>query len=178
MFVLISLACFETERLIIRKFTPADLPRLIEMRSDPEVNIYLGGTRMQDAEAITKRIQFYIGCYDKYGFGMCAMIWKPSGEMIGWSGLQPLDGTDEIEVGYGMIKEFWRRGIGFEAAKAWLDFGFNEKNLERIVAVAYPENKGSWRIMEKLGMRYEKTEAHYGADCKFYAISKDEFLKQ
>src|SRR5437868_4107503 len=117
----------ETERLFIRKFTPEDLPRLIEMRTDPEIYKYLGGGQMQNAEALTKRMQFYIDCYDKHGFGMSAMIWKASGEMIGWSGLQPLDGTSEIEVGYGMIKEFWGKGIGTEAAKAWLDFGFNEK---------------------------------------------------
>jgi ribosomal-protein-alanine N-acetyltransferase len=93
------------------------------------------------------------------------------------SGLQPLDDTFEIEVGYGMIKEFWGMGIGYECAKAWLDFGFNEKKLERIVAVASPENRGSWRIMEKCGMRYEKTAEHYGMECVFYAISKAEFDK-
>lgn len=103
------------------------------------------------------------------------MIWKPNYEMIGWSGLMPLSGTDEIEVGYGMIKKFWGRGIGYEAAKAWLDFGFKRKNLSRIVAVAYPENTGSRRIMEKLGMNYEKTETHYGAKCVFYGISRAEF---
>lgn len=167
----------ETERLFHRKFTREDLPRLIEMRSDPEVNIYLGGVRMQNPEAITKRIEFYIDSHEKHGFGMCMMIWKETGETIGWSGLQPLEGTSEIEVGYGMVKEFWGRGIGMETARAWLEFGFREKNLPRIVAVAYPENTGSWRIMEKLGMRYEKTEEHYGADCVFYGISREEFDK-
>lgn len=96
--------------------------------------------------------------------------------MFGWSGLQPLDWTTEIEVGYGMIKKFWGIGIGYEAAKTWLGFGFNEKNLSRIVAVAYPENTGSRRIMEKLGMKYEKTETHYGAECVFYGISNQEFV--
>ncbi|HRH43865.1 MAG TPA: GNAT family N-acetyltransferase [Pyrinomonadaceae bacterium] len=168
---------FETERLLFRQFTMDDLAKLVEMRSPAEVNQYLGGTRLQNPEAIEKRLQFYIGCYGKYGFGMNAMIWKETGEMIGWSGLQPLDGTDEIEVGYGMIKEFWGKGIGFEAAQAWLNFGFNVKGLERIVAVAYPENKGSWRIMEKCGMKYEKTAPHYGENCVFYAISQEEFLK-
>jgi RimJ/RimL family protein N-acetyltransferase len=167
----------ETERLLIRRFTPEDLPRLIEMRSDPEVNKYLGGTKLQNPEAVTKRMQVYIDSYEKYGFGVCAMIWKETGEMIGWSGLMPLADTDEIEVGYGMIKEFWGRGIGLECAKAWLDYGFREKNIERIVAVAYPENKGSWRIMEKLGMKYEKNAEHYGAECVFYGISKAEFDK-
>jgi ribosomal-protein-alanine N-acetyltransferase len=167
----------ETERLLHRRFTLDDLSKLIEMRSAPQVNQYLGGTRLQNPEAITKRLQFYIDCYEKYGFGMMSMIWKETGEMIGWSGLQPLDGTDEIEVGYGMIQEYWGRGIGFETAWGWLDFGFKAKGLERIVAVAYPENKGSWRIMEKCGMRYEKTEAHYGENCVFYAVTKDEFFK-
>jgi ribosomal-protein-alanine N-acetyltransferase len=167
----------ETERLFMRKFTPDDLPKLIELRTDPEVYKYLGGTRMQNPSALEKRLGFYIGCYDKYGFGHCAMHWKETGEMIGWSGLQPLEDSGEIEVGYGMARAFWRRGIGYECAKAWLEFGFEKANLPRIVAVAQPENIGSWRIMEKLGMRYEKNEIHYGLECKVYSIEKKEFKK-
>jgi ribosomal-protein-alanine N-acetyltransferase len=166
----------ETERLIIRKFTIDDAPELIALRSDEEVIRYLGGVKNQNPEAIEKRMQFYIDCYAKYGFGMCAMIWKESGEMIGWSGLQPLQETGKIEVGYGMAKQFWRRGIGLEAAKAWLEFGFTKTDLEKIVAVAQPANTGSWRIMEKLGMRFEGIENHYGLDCKLYSISREKFL--
>ena len=166
----------ESERLTFRNFTLDDLPLLIEQRSDPEVSKYLGGTKLQNPEALAKRIRFYMSCYDSHGFGMCAMLWKPTGEMIGSAGLQPLDGTDEIEVGYSMIKEYWGRGIGTEAAAAWLGHGFHEHGLERIVAVAHTENWASRRIMEKLGMHYEKTEFHYDAECAFYAISKDEFL--
>ncbi len=167
----------ETERLILRKFTSDDLGKLIETRSDDEVIKYLGGRRLQNPEAIEKRLQFYMDCYAKFGFGMCAMSWKETGEMFGWSGLQPLDGRSEIEVGYGMTKEFWGKGIGYECAMAWLKYGFETAGLERIVAVASPENTGSWRIMEKCGMRYEKTEMHYGMECVFYQISKAEFDK-
>ena len=167
----------ETNRLLIRKFTLDDLDELIELRSDPLVNKYLGGTRLQNAEAITKRMQFYIDCYEKHGFGACAMIWKPTGEMFGWSGLQPLEETGEIEVGYGMAQKFWGMGIGCECARAWLKYGFEKAGLKRIVAVASPENTGSWRIMEKCGMRYEKTETHYGETCVLYAVERDDFLK-
>ena len=166
----------ESERLMFRKFTLDDLPALIEQRSDPAVNKFLGGTKLQNPQALAKRIRFYISCYDSHGFGMCAMIWKPSGEMIGSAGIQPLDGTDEIEVGYSMIKDYWGKGIGTEAARAWLDHGFRKAGLERIVAVAHSENWASRRIMEKLGMHYEKTEFHYDAECAFYAISRSEFL--
>lgn len=167
----------ETERLIIRKFTYDDLECLIDLRSDEEVIKYLGGRQMQNPEAIEKRLRFYLDCYEKYGYGMGAMIWKKTGEMFGWSGLQPLEETGETEVGYGMVKEFWGKGIGYECARAWLEYGFKTANAERIVAVAAPENTGSWRIMEKCGMKYEKTEDHYGMNCVFYGISKQEFLQ-
>ena len=167
----------ESERLKFRKFTTDDLPQLIEQRSDPEVNKYLGGTKLQNPEALEKRLNFYISCYDTHGFGMCAMIWKPTGEVIGSAGIQPLDGTDEIEVGYSMIKEFWGLGIGTEAARAWLEHGFRNAGLDRIVAVAQMGNRPSMHIMEKLGMKFEKTEVHYGSECAFYAISKEEFLR-
>jgi RimJ/RimL family protein N-acetyltransferase len=166
----------ETERLIMRKFVPEDLEELIASRSDEDVIRYLGGIKLQNREAIIKRFAFYLDCYEKFGLGMCKMIWRETGEMIGWSGLQPLHDTSEIEVGYGMQKEFWKRGIGFEAAKGWLKFGFESRKLERIVAVASPENIGSWRIMEKCGMKREKIETFYEMECAFYAISKSEFL--
>lgn len=165
----------ETERLFFRKFTPEDLPELIDLRSDPEVNKYMGGVRLQNPQALEKRLKEYIGSYDKYGFGASAMIWKETGEFFGWSGLMMMEDLNEVEIGYGMIKEFWGKGIGFECATAWLEYGFEKLNLERIVALADPDNIGSWRIMEKLGMTFEKTIEHHGFECKFYAISKNDF---
>ena len=88
----------ETERLIFRPFTEEDLPKLIEQRSDPDVNRYLGGPARQNAEALATRLRFYMDCYDKFGFGSCAMLWRETGEMIGTAGIQPLEDTGEIEV--------------------------------------------------------------------------------
>ena len=167
----------ETERLTFRKFTPEDLSQLVEQRSDPDVNRYLGGPARQNAEALATRLDFYMSCYDKFGFGSCAMIWKPTGGMIGTAGLQPLEDTGEIEVGYSIIKDYWGQGIGTEAARGWLNYGFSKAGLERIVAVAVQENTASRRIMEKLGMQFEKTEVHYGEPCAFYSISKEEFFR-
>ncbi len=167
----------ETERLLIRPYTHNDLEELIEMRTDPEVYRYLGGPERQNRVEITKRLDFYMQCYEKLGFGMSAMIWKENGETIGGSGLQPLEDTGEIEVGYSLKKNYWRQGIGFECALAWLKYGFETAGLERIVAVADKDNTGSWRIMEKCGMSYEGMQTAYGMECKFYAIAKNEFLR-
>ncbi len=165
----------ETERLKFRPLTADDLDIFAETRSDPEVTKYLGGLEKQNREAIEKRMPFYLASHEKFGFGFCLMIWKETGEIIGSAGIQPLEETGEIEVGYNMKKPFWGKGIGTEAAMAWLNHGFNVAGLERIVAVAHPENKGSRHIMEKCGMTFEKIEWHYDQDCAVYGISKDEF---
>lgn len=167
----------ETERLKIRKFTRDDLPWLIEMRVRPEVNRYLGGTKLQNPEAITRRMDFYFDCYEKFGFGQCVMASKETDEIVGVSGLQPLEDTGEIEVGYSLYPQFWRMGFGYECAHAWLTYGFEAAGLERIVACADKENTGSWRIMEKCGMTYEGIQEHYGMPVVVYAISKNEFLR-
>ena len=167
----------ETERLIFRRFTLDDLPQLIEHRSDPEVHKYLGGRERQNPDALAVRIRFYMSCYETHGFGMCPMICKRTGEVVGTAGLQPLENTDEIEVGYSLVRSFWGQGLGTEAARGWMDFGFRELGLERIVAVSECENRASQHIMKKLGMQFEKTEIHYDIECAFYAISKKDFLE-
>ena len=172
------LRMFETERLSINKLTPEDLPWLIELRVPDAVNRYMGGPEMQNAEALTKRLPFYLECHEKYGFGFSTMTLMSTGEKIGTSGLQPLGETGEIEVGYNLAEKYWRQGFGCECAIAWLKYGFETAGLERIVAVADPDNTGSWRIMEKCGMSYQRNEQHYGMDCVFYAISKEEFAQQ
>lgn len=167
----------ETARLIIRPFTPDDLDELIEMRSDPDVYRYLGGTRLQNPGAITRRLGAYMAAQEKYGFSSCAAIWKQTGRMVGWGGLMPLEDSGEVEVGYGFIKDFWGLGLGTELTRAWLEYGFGKAGLERIVAVAIPGNDASTHIMEKVGMKYEKNALHYGEDCVFYAITRDEFMR-
>jgi len=165
----------ETERLKMRPLTRDDLSWLVAMRTRPEVYEYLGGTRMQNPESIAKRLEYYLKCYETVGIGTCLMSLKETGEPVGCSGLQPLEDSGEIEVGYTLQPEFWRRGLGYECAMGWLDFGFNTFGLERIVAIAVKDNVGSWRIMEKCGMRYEGDREHYGLPVVYYAITKAEF---
>lgn len=167
----------ESERLIYRKLTMDDLPWLIEMRTPEPVARYMGGSKWQNPEALATRLKFYIECYEKFGVGMCGIVIRDTGEMIGTGGLQPLEDTGEIEVGYALSEKHWRHGYGYECAYAWLTYGFEKMGLERIVAVANPDNTGSWRIMEKCGMKYERTADHYDQETVFYGISRTEFMR-
>jgi RimJ/RimL family protein N-acetyltransferase len=95
-------AFLESERLSYRPITRDDLPWLIEMRTPEPVARYLGGTRWQNPDALAKRMEFYLECYEKFGYGLCIMTLKLTGEQIGTGGLQPLEDTGEIEVGYNL----------------------------------------------------------------------------
>ncbi len=163
----------ETERLLFRKFTLDDLDWLCALRGDEEVARYLDG--VQPRGNIERRLRWYLDCYAKHGFGYHVMHYKENGAQIGWAGLQPLDDTGEIEAGYGMTKEYWGLGIGTEACKAWLGYGFDQLKLTRITAIAFPENTPSRRIMEKAGMKYEKNILLRGHDLAMHAISRDEY---
>jgi len=166
----------ETNRLLMRPLMADDLPTLIRLRADEDVSRYIGGKRMQSPEMIEQRFRFYLACHEQRGYGMAMILRKSDGATLGWGGLQPLEETGEIEVGYGFDKPFWGQGYATEAAAAWLRFGFEQAGLERIVAVAIPENVASRHVMEKLGMHYEREAQHYGNNCVFYAITRAEFV--
>jgi [ribosomal protein S5]-alanine N-acetyltransferase len=157
----------------MRPITWDDIDWLFELRQDPEVSRYLGGVPTR--EKLETRTRFHINCHETLGIGMCIMTYKRDGKKVGFSGLQPLAVADAVEVGYSINKEHWGLGIGTEACRGWLDYGFNKHGLERIIAVCDPNNFGSYHIMEKCGMKYEKNIFAYESDCVMYGISKSEF---
>jgi ribosomal-protein-alanine N-acetyltransferase len=162
----------ETDRLSMRWLTERDLDELAALRADSDIMRYIGE---QTREKVSQRLQVYIASYEKFGFGSCGVSLKGQRRLIGWCGLGALEDTGEIEVGYGFEKPYWGQGLATEAAGAWLRYGFEHAGLKRIVAIAMPENIGSWRVMEKLGMKYERDARHYGVDVVYYAIERDDF---
>jgi ribosomal-protein-alanine N-acetyltransferase len=95
-----------------------------------------------------------------------------SGEVIGFCGIQPLEETGDIEIGWWLAKQYWGRGLASEAAACALADAFERVGLRRVVAIAVEENRASTRIMEKLGMRYEKRIEHRGVEVVLYAVER------
>ena len=147
----------ETDRLIIRKFTLADAEASFKMANDPEVMKYIIGEKYKDVDEVRAMIRKNVfGDYEKYGFGRMAMTLKSTGEFIGFTGLKYNDDFKEVDLGYRIIREHWGRGYTTEASRPFLDIGFQELGLKRIVALAFEENKASINVMKKLGMTFEK----------------------
>jgi len=167
----------ETSRLLLRHFSLTDLDDLFAIRSDPDVMRFIGVGQPHSMNQVRDSLEYVISDWEKHGFGRWAIVHKADKKLIGWCGLAFLDKTDEIEIGYGIAKEYWGRGLTTEAAAASLRYGFEELKLDRIVAVAMPENIASRRIMEKIGMRFEKTGHWYEAELVYYAILRDEYAQ-
>ncbi|MFY9571222.1 MAG: GNAT family N-acetyltransferase [Blastocatellia bacterium] len=168
----------ETARLLLRMFTPDDLDDLSRIYADAEVMKYLSGhplTREQTAGWL----DYFLSGWEQYGFGWWAVVSKESGELIGHCGLQFIHVTPEVEVTYGLAKGHWRLGLASEAGRACLRYGFEVLKLDRIYALADPGNVGSHRVMERIGMSYDKTEYYkddlYEGDLVYYAMSRDKY---
>ena len=168
----------ETDRLLLRMFSLADLEDLARIYADPDVMRYLSGHPLTREES-AGWLKYFISGWEQYGFGWWALVLKNSTELIGHCGLQFIHVTPEVEVTYGLAKEYWRKGLASEAARACLRYGFEELKLHRIYALADPGNTGSHRVMERVGMRYDKTEYYkddlYEGDLIYYAISRAEY---
>jgi RimJ/RimL family protein N-acetyltransferase len=160
----------ETSRLRLRMFTPDDLDALSTIAGDPEVMKYLGTSGPRSREKTKTTIDAILRHWNEHGFGIWALEHKADQRLIGWCGLQMLEKTPEIEVAYLLATAYWNQGLATEAARASIEYGFRELKLTRLVAIARPENVGSYRVMEKVGMKYERDAHYYNVDVVYYAI--------
>lgn len=158
----------------MRPFTLNYLDALCALNSDPEVMKYITGGEPMPREQTQARLSFYLSHWQRHGFGLFAVEYKKTDEFAGFCGLQYLDGTAEVEVGYRLARNYWGKGVATESARASLQFGFDHLNLDRIVAVVHPDNLASQRVIEKIGLKYEKQARYYNADVMYYAISRND----
>ena len=163
----------ETQRLILREFIQTDLDAYAEcIFTDADVMRYLPKRDAPPRERAQRTMDFFNDHHAEYGWGPWAVIEKASGVLIGHCGLRYIADIDETEVLYALGKKFWGKGFATEAARASVDFGFREIKLERIIALAVPENIASRKVMEHCGLKYEK-EAHlFDLDLVYYALNR------
>jgi RimJ/RimL family protein N-acetyltransferase len=153
----------ETPRLVIRSFDPSDAAGMLGVFGDPRVRKYLPPFPDPTLETMQASVARRMTMERDHGHGLWAVERKDTGELIGDCGLMLVEGTGpEVEVAYHYKPTAWNNGFGTEAAIAVLAHGFGPIALEHVIAICFPENIGSWRIMEKAGMRYEGTGDYYG----------------
>ncbi|MFT3979531.1 MAG: GNAT family N-acetyltransferase [Ferruginibacter sp.] len=147
----------ETPRLYLRRFTLSDedAALVLHMNSQPEVLQYLHEPLLRDEAHAKEILATHILPQYEQQLGRWAVHVKATNAFIGWCGLkQRPERDDEIDLGYRFEPAAWGKGYGAEAAAACLEYAFAKLKLEQVNACAHVENKGSLRILEKIGMQY------------------------
>jgi RimJ/RimL family protein N-acetyltransferase len=176
----------ETDRLVLRRFTDADVDLLVDLDADPAVMRFIGRPRTRE-EIETDILPRFLGYYRRFpGYGFWAAIEKSTGRFLGWFHFRPAEGAplDEAELGYRLRRTAWGRGYATEGSRALIDKGFTEFGVRRVVASTMAVNTGSRRVMEKAGLRFART-FHLDFDDPVegtehgeveYALTRDEWL--
>ena len=141
-----------TDRLLLRPFDLADAVEMFRLNADPEVMRYVPDAPFSTVKDALQFLEDY-DAYQRYGFGRWAVLRREDSCWLGWCGLRYSEAEDQVDLGFRFHRSYWGNGYATEAAKASLDWGFSERQLQRIIGRTAAENLGSRRVLEKIGMQ-------------------------
>ena len=148
----------ETERLTLRELTEGDAAFILRLLNEPAFLEYVGdkGVRtLADARRYIR--EGPISSYKQHGFGLYLVQHGEDGCSIGMCGLLKRNSLDDPDIGFGFIPEYWSQGFATESALAVLSRAKSQHGLSRVVAITAPHNSASIQVLEKIGLRFEKT---------------------
>lgn len=150
----------KTARLLLRRWRDDDVDPFAAMCSDPEVMRYIGSGATRTRAQAQASIESYQHDWEEKGFGLWAVELLDDGEFLGFTGLSEPTFLPEImpavEIGWRFARQSWGKGYASEAARAALEYGLNDLGLSEIVSIYQAENHASERIMQKLGMFFDR----------------------
>jgi RimJ/RimL family protein N-acetyltransferase len=164
-----------TERLLLNRVTPADFDDLHRMYRDERVMATLGG--VISVEETRRRLGLLVAHWEEHGFGWWLLRDAATGQFVGRGGLRyyTLEGRREVEVGYGLLSEYWGKGLATELARESVRVGFTELRVPELVSFTLPDNLGSRRVMEKAGFRYDRDIMHADLPHVLYRLTAAEW---
>jgi RimJ/RimL family protein N-acetyltransferase len=178
----------ETERLVMRKFRGTDLPYWIEHMNTPEVRAHLGEAK--SPAHIASRLARVRSKWNEADGGYLALIRRADGEFLGECGCSsvtaeaaPAEMRDELEVGWQLRADRWGHGYATEAARALLDLIFGRFGRDIAFSQTSEANRGSRRVMERLGMTRREDLDYDDPDfppeenpSKVYCLRREEWV--
>jgi ribosomal-protein-alanine N-acetyltransferase len=175
----------ETPRLVLRPFSPEVAADHARLYADPEVTRFLGagpGPPDEVPERSRRVGEAFTAHWAHHRFGVWAVLDRADGAFIGQCGLRYVPDEwriapePEVEVLYALARSRWGAGLAREAAAAAIHYGFETAGLARIIAVTHPQHAASRRVLEAIGLLYEKDVHIFGIDAVYYAITRPDFL--
>jgi RimJ/RimL family protein N-acetyltransferase len=162
----------ETERLGLRRLAAGDAPFVLELLNEPSFLANIGdrGVRtLDDARGYLERGP--IASYERHGFGLYLVVLRDSREPIGICGVLKRDELPEPDIGFAFLPRYWSHGYALESAQAVSHYAREMLGLPRLLAITLPSNRGSKRVLERIGFRFEAMVKLAGdaAELELYA---------
>jgi ribosomal-protein-alanine N-acetyltransferase len=147
----------ETPRLTLRRLVFDDSAFLVGLLNQPSFLANIGDRGVRNVEDAHRYLrEGPLAMYEKYGYGLWHVARRSDGVPMGMCGLLRRDILPHTDVGYALLPEFWGQGYAFEAADATLRHGAGKFGLKRVIGVVTEGNTASIRLLEKLGMSFER----------------------
>jgi len=160
-----------TSRLTLRRLSEDDASFIFRLVNEPSWLRFIGdkGVRtLDDARRYLR--EGPLAMYAQYGFGLYLVTRKDDGAPIGMSGLIKRDALPDVDIGFAYVPESWGNGYAVEAAHAVVAHARDAFGLKRLVAITSLDNDASIRVLERIGMVFERIiEVRPGDPVRLFA---------
>ncbi|MBN4049462.1 GNAT family N-acetyltransferase [bacterium AH-315-N03] len=160
----------ESERLVMRPFTPADAEEFFVLNSNPEVVRYTGQAAFASVDEAREALRAApLHDYETHGFGRHACILKTTGQLVGFTGFKCLPERDgDVDLGYRFLPECWGKGVATESCLAVLPWAFESLGLDRVIGMVEMGNPASSRVLEKCGFASAGTTIYFDEEVLLF----------
>lgn len=161
----------QTERTLLTILTEKDLPAMTILSKEPDTFKYIRKLQIMTAE------QYQVFLWSKLeqirnGAGYHWAVWlKGPHEFIGAVNLNPITGTDKLQIGCQLKREYWGQGFASELTKRILEFGIGELGLKAVYGVFEKNNIVSRRLLERLGFVWEESLVSEGVEIEIHTFA-------
>ena len=164
------MSVLQTERLNLRELTLDDAPFILTLLNDPAFLRFIGDKNVRTlADARQYMINGPMASYVRNGFGLYLVELKDSQTPAGICGLLKREDLPDPDIGFAFLPDFWSKGFAFESASAVMNDARKRLRLKRLLAIVQPDNAASIKLLERLGMNFERTKD----DVHVFAIDYD-----
>jgi RimJ/RimL family protein N-acetyltransferase len=159
--------------LALRELALEDAEFILELLNEPAFLRFIGDKGVRTAAGAREYLlKGPLDSYGRHGFGLYAVCLL-DGTPTGICGLVRRDGLADVDIGFAFLSRHWSKGYAFESASAVLAHARRVLRMQRIVAIASPENLGSAAVLEKIGLKFERMIrlANAGEELKLFGIA-------